>query len=76
MKMNSAQIQQTLHTLNAAELNAEAIPAGHPMMSSSNVCSATTPTSSTAAASTSWSPSRPETTAGWVSWSISRAGPT
>ena len=33
MKMNSAQIQQTLHTLNAAELNAEAIPAGHPMMS-------------------------------------------
>jgi hypothetical protein len=33
MKMNTAQIQQTLHTLNAAELNAEAIPAGHPMMS-------------------------------------------
>ena len=33
MKMNSAQIQQTLHTLNAAELNAEAIPAEHPMMS-------------------------------------------
>ena len=33
MKMNSAQIEHTLHTLNAAELNAEAIPAGHPMMS-------------------------------------------
>ena len=33
MKMNSAQIEQTLHTLNAAELNAEAIPAEHPMMS-------------------------------------------
>ena len=33
MKMNSAQIEQTLHTLNSAELNAEAIPAGHPMMS-------------------------------------------
>ena len=33
MKMNSAQIEQTLHTLNAAELNAEAIPSGHPMMS-------------------------------------------
>ena len=33
MKMNSAQIQQTLHTLNAAELNAEAIPAEHPMIS-------------------------------------------
>ena len=33
MKMNSAQIQQTLHTLNAAELNAEAIPPEHPMMS-------------------------------------------
>lgn len=33
MKMNSAQIEQTLHRLNAEELNAEAIPAGHPMMS-------------------------------------------
>ena len=33
MKMNSTQIQQTLHTLNAAELNAEAIPAEHPMIS-------------------------------------------
>jgi hypothetical protein len=33
MKMNSAQIQQTLHTLNSAQLNAEAIPAAHPMMS-------------------------------------------
>lgn len=33
MKMNSAQIQQTLHILNAAQLNAEAIPAEHPMMS-------------------------------------------
>ena len=29
MKMNSAQIEQTLHTSNAAELNAEAIPAEH-----------------------------------------------
>ncbi len=33
MKMNSSQIEQTLHTLNAAQLNAEAIPAEHPMMS-------------------------------------------
>ena len=33
MKMNSTQIQQTLHTLNTAELNAEAIPAEHPMIS-------------------------------------------
>ena len=34
MKMNSAQIEQTLHKLNAEEeLNAEAIPAEHPMMS-------------------------------------------
>ncbi len=33
MKMNSAQIQQTLHSLNAAQLNAEAIPPEHPMMS-------------------------------------------
>lgn len=33
MKMSSAQIQQTLHTLNTAQLNAEAIPAEHPMMS-------------------------------------------
>jgi len=34
MKMNTAQIEQTLHKLNAEEeLNAEAIPAGHPMMS-------------------------------------------
>ena len=33
MKMNSAQIERTLHTLNAAALNAEAIPAEHPMMS-------------------------------------------
>jgi hypothetical protein len=33
MKMNSSQIERTLHTLNAAELNAEAIPAEHPMMS-------------------------------------------
>jgi len=33
MKMNSAQIQQTLHTLNAAELNAETVPPEHPMMS-------------------------------------------
>jgi hypothetical protein len=33
MKMNSAQIEQTLHTLNTAQLNAEAIPAEHPMMS-------------------------------------------
>ena len=33
MKMNSAQIEQTLHKLNAEELNAEAIPAGHPMLS-------------------------------------------
>ena len=32
MKMNSAQIQQTLHSLNAAQLNAEAIPHEHPMM--------------------------------------------
>jgi hypothetical protein len=33
MKMNSAQIEQTLQKLNAEELNAEAIPAGHPMIS-------------------------------------------
>ena len=33
MKMNSAQIERTLHTLNAAALNAEAVPAEHPMMS-------------------------------------------
>ena len=33
MKMNSAQIEQTLHKLNAQEFKAEAIPAGHPMMS-------------------------------------------
>ena len=33
MKMNSAQIERTLHTLNAAALNAEAIPDEHPMMS-------------------------------------------
>lgn len=33
MKMNTAQIERTLHTLNAAALNAEAIPAEHPMMS-------------------------------------------
>lgn len=33
MKMNPAQIQQTLHSLNAAQLSAEAIPPEHPMMS-------------------------------------------
>ena len=33
MKMNDAQIEQTLHKLNAEELNAQAIPAGHPLMS-------------------------------------------
>jgi len=33
MKMNSSQIERTLHTLNAAALNAEAVPAEHPMMS-------------------------------------------
>jgi hypothetical protein len=33
MKMNSSQIERTLDTLNAAALNAEAIPAEHPMMS-------------------------------------------
>jgi len=33
MKMTSAQIQQTLHTLNAAKLNAETVPPEHPMMS-------------------------------------------
>jgi hypothetical protein len=33
MKLNSAQIEKTLRRLNAAELNAEAIPAEHPAMS-------------------------------------------
>ena len=32
MKMNSAQIERTLHKMNAEELNAQPIPAGHPMM--------------------------------------------
>ena len=32
MKMNTAQIERTLHKMNAEELNAQPIPAGHPMM--------------------------------------------
>ena len=32
MKMNSAQIARTLHKLNAEALNAQTIPAEHPMM--------------------------------------------
>jgi hypothetical protein len=32
MKMNSAQIERTLHKMNAEELNAQPIPAEHPMM--------------------------------------------
>ncbi|MGD9881138.1 MAG: hypothetical protein AB7F22_20405 [Reyranella sp.] len=33
MKMNSAQIEQTLRQLNAEDLNAQAIPAEHPAIS-------------------------------------------
>jgi hypothetical protein len=32
MKMNSAQIERTLHKLNSEELNAQIIPAEHPMI--------------------------------------------
>lgn len=32
MKMNSDQIERTLHKMNAEEMNAEPIPAGHPMI--------------------------------------------
>lgn len=32
MKMNTEQIERTLHKMNAEELNAETIPAGHPMI--------------------------------------------
>jgi hypothetical protein len=31
--MNSAQIEQTLQRLNASDLNAQAIPVGHPLIS-------------------------------------------
>jgi hypothetical protein len=33
MKLNSAQIEKTLRRLNAEDLNAEAIPVGHPAIS-------------------------------------------
>jgi len=32
MRMNPAQIDQTLHNLNAQKLNAQAIPVGHPLI--------------------------------------------
>jgi hypothetical protein len=32
MKMNTAQIERTLHKLNTEDLDAQTIPAGHPMM--------------------------------------------
>ena len=63
MKMNSAQIQQTLHSLNSAQLNAEAIPPEHPMMSQLKLIS------SIVAASISSSPSKGTSMVGWASWS-------
>jgi len=69
MKMNPAQIEQTLHKLNAEELNAEAIPAGHPMMTQLERLFGDHTYFSTPMASTSSNPSRrSRRTVGWVSW--------